>query len=358
MVERALKIDDYRTLAKATLPRSIFDYIDGGAGDEVTRRANRHDLQGIRLRPLCLRDVGEIDLSSHLLGHQFRIPVGFSPTGLHRLVHDRGEVSAARAAGKLDLPMVVSSMSSIPLEEIARQSGNQNLWFQTYVFKDRGLTKDLIRRAEQAGYACIVVTLGCPVVGRREKNIRNRFVLPDGVTAANFGRTGMTVHNNPIHSAAGAELDPSVTRQDIAWLRDSTNLPIVLKGIMNSLDVPVALDLGAAGLVVSNHGGRQLDTTESTIRALPDIVAAVDGRVPVLVDGGFRRGTDVLKAIALGASAVLLGRPVMWALAVAGREGVIDAFSLLAEELRLAMQLVGCANFDHLRRDAAGILRA
>jgi isopentenyl diphosphate isomerase/L-lactate dehydrogenase-like FMN-dependent dehydrogenase len=358
MTERAVKIDDYRTLARAMLSRSTFDYIDGGAGDEVTRRANRHDLKEIRLRPLCLRDVGEIDLSSRLLGHDFRLPIGFSPTGLHRLVHDEGEISAAKAAGELGLPMVVSSMSSVALEDVARRSGNENLWFQTYVFKDRGLTKDLIRRAEQAGYACIVVTVGCPVVGRREKNIRNRFALPDDVTAANFGRAGVTVHNNPIHSVAGADLDPSATWQDVAWLCENTALPIMLKGVMNPLDVPPALDLRVAGLVVSNHGGRQLDTTESTIRALPGIVAAVDGRVPVLVDGGFRRGTDVLKAIALGAGGVLLGRPVLWALAVAGQEGVVDAVGLLAEELHLAMQLVGCANLAQLRQDAAGIIRA
>ncbi|MFG1610291.1 alpha-hydroxy acid oxidase [Actinoplanes sp. NPDC049265] len=356
MAPQVVNIDDYRTLARAALTRSTFDYVDGGAGDEITCRANRHDLNRIRLRPWCLRDVGRIDMRARLLGQDSPLPVGFSPTGLQRLVHADGEVATARAAGAAGVPMVVSSMSSVALEDVAHRSGNRRLWFQTYVFKDRALTADLVRRAEAAGYTGIVVTVGCPVVGRREKNIRNRFVLPDDVTAANFGRTGTTVHNNPIHSVAGAELDPAATWPDIAWLRDRTDLPIVLKGVLNPLDVPPALDLEVAGLIVSNHGGRQLDTTESAIGALPDIVAAVAGRVPVLVDGGFRRGTDIVKAIALGAEGVLLGRPVLWALAVGGFQGVVDAVGLLAEELRTALQLLGCSSLAELRTDGASLI--
>jgi isopentenyl diphosphate isomerase/L-lactate dehydrogenase-like FMN-dependent dehydrogenase len=352
-----VRLDDFRTLARARIPAGVFDYIDGGAGDEITVRANRRDLDAVRLLPLSLRDVSEPDLAVNLFGRSFRLPLGFGPTAFHRLVHDGGEVATARAAGAANVPMTVSAMSSIALEEVAERSGHDDLWLQTYLFKDRALTERLVRRAEEAGYRCLVVTLGCPVPGKRDKNIANRFVLPAGVTAANFGRTEVVVHNNPVHSVAGAELDASVTWRDLEWLRRGTGLPIVLKGLLNPLDVVPALDLGIAGIVVSNHGGRQLDTTMSTIAILPEIAAAVAGRVPVLVDSGFRRGTDVLKAILLGADAVLLGRPVLWALAVGGERGVVDAVDLLAEELRIAMQTCGCATLADVRDNAAAVLR-
>jgi isopentenyl diphosphate isomerase/L-lactate dehydrogenase-like FMN-dependent dehydrogenase len=356
-VRSPVQIDDFRTLAKARIPSDVFDYIDCGAGDEITVRANRQDLDDIRLLPLSLRDVSEPDLSVGLLGRSFRVPLGFSPTAFHRLVHDGGEVATARAAKTVNVPMTVSAMSSIALEDVAVRSGHDDLWLQTYIFKDRAVTTRLVRRAEEAGYRCVVVTLGSPVPGKRDKNIANRFVLPTSVTAANFGRCDVVVHNNPIHSVAGAELDASLTWHDIDWLRRNTALPIILKGLLNPLDVAPALDLGIAGIVLSNHGGRQLDTTMSTIAILPEIAAAVSRRVPLLVDSGFRRGTDVLKAIVLGADAVLLGRPVMWALAVSGERGVVDAVGLLAEELRIAMQTCGCASLRDIRRNAAAIIR-
>ena len=275
----------------------------------------------------------------------------------HRLVHERGEISTANAARTLNIPMIVSSMSSIALEDVAGSSGNENLWFQTYIFKDRELTRALVRRAEESGYKSIVVTIGCPVPGKRDKNIRNRFTLPENVIAANFKQRNIVVHNNPIHSVDGAELDPSLTWKDLEWLRCNTKLPIILKGIMNPLDVKPALDLQVSGLILSNHGGRQLDTTGSTIRILPEIAAAVSGRIPLLVDSGFRRGTDVLKAIALGADVVLLGRPVLWALALNGENGVVDAVNLLIEELRIAMQIAGCSSIDAIRKNSASIVR-
>lgn len=350
-------IPDFMALAQTRMPAAVFDYIESGACDELTKTANRRDLDDIRLLPLCLRDVAHVDLSVDLLDRSYPFPVGFSPTAFHRLAHPDGEVSSANAARTLGIPMIVSSMSSVSLEEIAQRSGNEDLWFQTYLFKDRGLTAELVQRAEESGYKSIVVTIGCPVPGKREQNIRNGFALPDGVAAANFGVTSRVVHNNPIYSAEGAELDPAVTWNDIAWLRGRTPLPIILKGIINPLDVAPALDLRVAGLIVSNHGGRQLDTTESTITMLPDVAAAVSGRVAVLVDSGFRRGTDLLKALALGADGVLLGRPVLWALAVDGERGVIGAVDLLIEELRIAMQLVGCASVRALRTNAPAVIR-
>jgi isopentenyl diphosphate isomerase/L-lactate dehydrogenase-like FMN-dependent dehydrogenase len=352
-----VNIPDFMALAKARMPAAVFDYVECGACDELTKNANRRDLDAIRLVPLCLRDVAHVDLSANLFERSYPFPVGFSPTAFHRLAHPGGEVSSAKAARALGIPMIVSSMSSIPLEEIAQRSGNDDLWFQTYIFKDRGLTRELVQRAEGSGYKSIVITTGCPVPGKRDKNIRNRFALPGEVVAANIGATSRVVHNNPIHSAEGAELDPAVTWKDIDWLRSKTPLPIILKGVINPLDVAPALDLQVAGLILSNHGGRQLDTTESTIRMLPDVAAAVSGRVPLLIDSGFRRGTDVLKALALGADGVLLGRPVLWALAVDGERGVIGAVEILIEELRIAMQLVGCATVRALRSNAPHVIR-
>jgi (S)-2-hydroxy-acid oxidase/4-hydroxymandelate oxidase len=350
-------LEDFRALARASIPPAVFDYIDCGAGDELTYRANRRDLDRLSLLPLCMRDVSAPELAMAVLGHSFRFPIGLSPTAFHRLVHRDGEVAAARAAGALDVPMIVSAMSSISLEEIARESGNDNLWLQIYLFRDRELTMELVRRAERAGFKAIVVTLGCPVPGKRDRNIRNGFRLPDDVSAANFTRSGRVDFNNPIYSVAGADLDPSLTWQDIAWLRGVTRLPIIAKGVMNPHDVAPSLELQLSGIMVSNHGGRQLDTTVSTISILPEIVEGVAGRVPVFVDSGFRRGTDVLKALALGADGVFLGRPVMWALAVRGEAGVAGAVRLLAEELRVAMQLAGCTSAADARRVAAHLLR-
>jgi (S)-2-hydroxy-acid oxidase/4-hydroxymandelate oxidase len=353
----AAALEDYRTLARAAIPPDVFDYIDGGAGDEITCRANRCDLDRLSLLPLCLRDVSAPQLATRALGRSIPFPIGFSPTAFHRLVHPDGEVATARAAKALDMPMIVSAMSSVALDEIAAQSSNANLWLQTYIFADRELTRQLVRRAERAGFKAIVVSLGCPVPGRRDRNLRNAFRLPAGIWAANFGRSDEVDSNNPIYSAAGVELDASATWQDIAWLRDVTALPIVAKGLMNPRDIAPALELQLSGIMVSNHGGRQLDTTVSTIRVLPEIAAAVAGRVSLFVDSGFRRGTDVLKALALGADAVFLGRPVMWALAAGGEQGVCAMAKLLVEELRVAMQLAGCAAIAEARRDAPYLLR-
>jgi len=352
-----VKLDDFRALAKTMVAPHFFDYIDCAACDELTKYANEHDFDQIKLLPLCSKNVSRLDLSANMLGHSFDFPIGFSPTAFHKLAHESGEVATARAAGSLNVPMIVSTMSSITLEDIATQSHNGALWFQTYIFKDREVTAALVERAERSGYKALVITVGCPVPGKRDRNIINRFSLPENIHAANFKKTGVVVHNNPIHSIDGAELDPSLTWKDIEWLRCKTRLPVILKGIVNPSDVAPALDLMVSGIIVSNHGGRQLDTTESTIRILPEVADAVSGRVLLLVDSGIRRGTDVLKAIALGADGVLLGRPVLWALAVDGEGGVIEAVRILTEELRIAIQLTGCSSIAEIRRYSSTILR-
>ncbi|NOT39098.1 MAG: alpha-hydroxy-acid oxidizing protein [Alphaproteobacteria bacterium] len=350
-------LEDYRALARESVPLDIFDYVDGGAGDEVTVRANRRDFDELLLLPLCLRDVSSPALAVTLFGQEMQFPVGYSPTALHQLVHVDGEFATARAAAALRIPMIVSVMSSIPLEEVVTRSDNNTLWLQLYFFKDRELTKHLVRRAEQVGCKAIVISLGCPVPGRRDRNLRNEFRLPQTVSAANFRRTERTDFNSPIHSLEGAELDSSATWQDLLWLCDFTVLPVVVKGLMNPRDVEPTLKCGASAIMVSNHGGRQLDTTASTIRVLPEFSAAIAGRIPLFVDSGFRRGTDVLKAIILGADCVFLGRPVMWALAAAGEQGVSAMTTLLHNELHVAMQLTGCASIAELRAQGQSLLR-
>lgn len=340
------------------MPRAIFDYLDGGAGNEATVRANRRDLEACELLPLVMRDVSKPDLGTRLLGRNLPFPLGFSPTALHRLVHPEGEVASARGVHAAGLPLSISSMSSVAIEDVAAGSGHDNLWFQTYMFKDPAVAPALIARAEAAGCKAVMITVGCPVMGTRDRNLRNRFELPPSVTPAHFERTATQDHNNPIASFHGADIDAAATWKDIASLAGRTRLPLLVKGIMNPADVVPALDAGAAGLVVSNHGGRQLDTTASTISALPRIAASLDGRAALLVDSGFRRGTDVLKALALGADAVLIGRPLLWALAVGGAAGITEAVGRIGAELRVAMQLAGCPTLASLRQNAGTLFAA
>lgn len=353
-----LRFRDLRKMARTRLSKPIFDYIDAAAGDERTAANNEKDLDMLRIRPRSLQAVTDTRISTTLLGHQFDAPLGFSPTAFHRMVHIEGECASARAASTLNIPMIVSSMSSVTLEEIANHACHSSLWFQTYIFKERAITLDLIKRAESAGYKAIVVTLGCPVPGIRYRNLRNNFVLPEAITAANFERIAVTDHNNPIHSFRGAALDPGVTWKDIEWLRNQTSLPILLKGIMNRKDAEPALAVGSSGVIVSNHGGRQLDGTSSTISVLREISSAIAGRVPVLVDSGFRTGVDVLKALLLGADAVLVGRPLLWALAVRGEAGAINATKNVIEELTNALVLTGYATPAAAKEDKTILVRS
>lgn len=350
--EIILNLERLRDDAMHILPDAIFDYIDGGAGREATVRANRQDFEACNLQPLVMRDVSATDLGTCLLGRDILLPLGFSPTALHRLVHPDGEIASARAAHAAGLPLSVSAMSSIAVEEIAEHSSHDNLWLQTYVFKDREVAPSLIARAEAAGFKAVMITVGSPVMGIRDRNLLNRFELPPEVEPAHFRRHKTLSHNNPIASFDGAEIDPAATWKDVAALAGRTRLPVLVKGIMNPLDVEPSLDAGVSGLVVSNHGGRQLDTSASTISVLPRIAATLNGRAALLVDGGFRRGTDVLKALAFGADAVLLGRPLLWALAVGGAAGVTEAIARIGAELRVAMQLAGCPTIASLRRNA------
>ncbi|TLZ94545.1 MAG: alpha-hydroxy-acid oxidizing protein [Methanobacteriota archaeon] len=346
-----LELED---MARAKVPRPSFDYIAGGAEDEVSLRRNREAYEKWTLRPRVLVDVTQRDPSTTVLGQRISMPVLVAPTAFHGLVHPDGEVATARGAAESGTIMVASAIATRTLEDIAAAVSAPR-WFQLYVWKDRAVTADLVKRAAAAGYRALCLTVDTPFLGRREKDERNAFTLPPGLGIANVRPAGLDGMPESERGSAFAKyvaelLDPSVTWRDIAWLRSLTSLPLVLKGIMTAEDATLAVENRANGIVVSNHGGRQLDSTLGTLDALPDIVAAVHGRAEVYLDGGIRRGTDVLKALALGARAVFVGRPILWGLALGGADGVRAVLQHLRTELELAMALAGRSDVSQIDR--------
>jgi len=326
----------------------------GGANDEVTIRENRAAFERLSLRYRVLVDVSHRSTSTTVLGTPVDFPVLVAPTAFQRLACDDGELATARAAAASGTVMILSTASTCTIEDVGAIGGN--LWFQLYVYADRGMTKALVERAEASGMCAIVLTVDAPMLGRRERDLRNRFHLPDGVRLANVPSSGSvpmpTGHGESglaNHFASG--IDAALTWKDVDWLRSITKLPVLIKGIVRGDDAARAVDHGAAGVIVSNHGGRQLDTAIASVRALPEVAEAVAGRAEVLLDGGVRRGTDVIKALALGARAVLLGRPVVWGLAVGGESGARRVLELLRAEVDLAMALCGCPSVDDISGD-------
>lgn len=346
-------LDDYEAFARERMAPSAFDYYAGAAGDERTLAENRRAFHRLTLRPRVLVDVSHVDVSTSVLGRPLALPVLLAPTAFNRLAHEEGEMAAARAAAGEGTMMIASTMSTCTLEEIAAATSGP-AWFQLYVYRDRAVTQELVARAEAAGYAALVLTVDTPVLGRRLRDVRNRFVLPEGISMRNF-EAALTDRARWGTSASFAAyihdlVDPSLTWDAVEWLRSITRLPVVLKGILTAEDARLAVDAGVAALIVSNHGGRQLDGVAPSIVALPDVVQAVAGRLEVLMDGGVRRGSDVLKAIALGARAVLIGRPYLWGLAAAGEDGVRGVLRLLRDELVVSMALSGRPSLATLDR--------
>jgi len=332
-----------------------FGYYASGAMDEITVEANHQAYNEIFLRYRVLRGVGTRETTTTVLGHKIAMPVLVAPVAFHCLAHPLGELATARGAKAADTIYVMSTMSNTSMEDVANDS-NGARWFQLYIYKDRGVTKSLVERAEAAGYTALVLTVDAPLLGHREADVRHHFHLPDGLLAANLDDAEL----GKIPHVAGASgiaeyfarlLDDNLTWRDVEWLRSLTRLPVVVKGIDRSDDARCAIEAGVAAIICSNHGGRQLDTARPAIHALPEVVEAVDGRVEVLVDGGIRRGTDVLKALAFGARAVLLGRPILWGLAVGGEAGVCRVLELLHTEFDQTMALCGCRNVDEITRD-------
>jgi 4-hydroxymandelate oxidase len=341
-----ITLRDYEQLAAEAMEAPIWDFFRGGSDDEVTLRANDEAFQRWRLRPRMLVGGEPCDYTTTVLGTPVSMPVLVAPTAYHNLAHPEGECEAARGIGAAETLMVVSTHSTRTLEDVA-QAATGPLWFQLYVYKDRAISEALIRRTETAGYQALVLTVDAPRLGNREHVRRRGFTLPAGMSRANFvqdagqaskqfqpGTSGLANHAN-------AHFDETLTWEAIDWLRSVTSLPIVVKGILRADDAKLAVAHGVDAIMVSNHGGRQLDSAVATLDALPEIVAAVDGACEVYLDGGIRRGTDVLKALALGARAVLIGRPVIWGLATRGATGVNHVLQIVREELELAMILSG-----------------
>lgn len=340
-----INLAEYEPLARKCMQPSHWDYYQSGANDEITLRENCQAFQRIRLRPRMLVDVSSVETRTTVLGCEVSAPILVAPMAYHKLAHVEGEAATARGTGAAGTLMCVSTMATAPLEDVA-QAASGPLWFQLYVYKDRAVSESLVRRAERAGYRALVLTVDAPIIGQREPDVRNGFGLPPHLNLANFqGELADEQAGEPGASSLAtyseARFDLTLTWEALDWLSSITTLPVVVKGILTAEDAQLAVTHGAAGIVVSNHGGRQLDGVLAGIDALPEVVEAVDGRCEVYMDGGVRRGTDVLKALALGARAVLLGRPVLWGLAVDGEAGVTRTLTLLAEELKLAMMLSG-----------------
>jgi L-lactate dehydrogenase (cytochrome) len=370
-VAAALNIEDLRRLAKARLPRMVFDYIDGGADDEVTLRANVERLRAWRLRHRALVDIAEIDLSARVMGQKTRLPFFISPTAASRLFHYRGERAVAAAADKAGIAYALSTIGSTTIEEVAGRCRTPKL-FQVYVWKDRGLVRDVLARAREAGFAGAVLTVDVPVAGKRERDPRNGFSIPPRVNwktatqaLAKPEYLYRLMTNPPVgpenfrHLKTGdggiiefinSQFDRTVTWKDAEWMAQVWGGPFALKGIAHVEDARRCAAMGAA-VWVSNHGGRQLDTAPATIDTLGPIVDAVAGAAEVIFDGGVRRGHDIAKALALGATSVAIGRAYLFGLAAGGEAGVTRAIAILEDELRRTMALVGAPSVAALTRD-------
>lgn len=334
-----INVFEYEMLARERMNPVYWDFYAGGSDDEVTLRANQADFARIRLRPRMLVDVTRCDTSTSVLGLPVAVPILVAPTSMHCLAHPEGECATAQGAGATGTLMIASTDATRPLEEIA-QTASGPLWFQLYIYHSLEVATRLVRRAEAAGYRAIVLTVDLPVMGNRERSKRHAVPMPPPpLVEANF----VDIEQEDLGQIP-------VTWETVDWLRSITELPVLLKGILTVEDALVALEHGVSGIIVSNHGGRQLDSAVTSIEALPEIVDAVTGRCEVYMDGGIRRGTDILKALALGARAVLVGRPVLWGLAADGAHGVQQVLEILRTELERAMKLAGCPTLATINR--------
>ena len=368
-----LRISDFRTRARSRLPRFVFDYVDGAAEDEECIVRNESDLRALHLLPTCLRDTSQLDTSIEVFGSRWASPFGITPVGFAGLVRPHGDMELARAAASLGIPFVLSTPSNDRIEAVRASAMNGSQWMQLYVMGERSIAEQMVRRAKRAGYSALVLTVDATVSGMRERDVRNGFKLPFrpglktlvdlathpawSLSMAISGSPGFVnlteteAKASPQVQAAllARTMDKSLTWESLRWLRSLWEGPLLVKGLLHPQDAKRALSYGVDGVVVSNHGGRQLDAAPSTISALPAVVDAVEGRVPVFVDGGFRRGSDVVKALALGARGVFIGRPAIWGLAVDGQAGVSSVLRLFADEIARTMTLLGTSRVSDLQ---------
>jgi L-lactate dehydrogenase (cytochrome) len=375
-LRKGVSVSDLRAIAKRRLPRGVFDYIDGGAEDELALRSNSEAFRRMTFRPRVLRDVSEIDTSSSVLGKPVPYPLVLAPTGFTRIADPAGELAVARAAQRAGLPYSLSTLGTRSIEEVAAVSSGR-LWFQVYVWKDRGLVADMVQRAAESGYEALCLTVDTAVFGKRERDVRRGFTLPpklglstilDGIIHP--GWTWQFLTNDPIVFANVAgrsvgeagetvalaeyvsnQFDPRLSWSDVEWLRTKWNGPIVIKGIQTVADARIAADEGLDAIAISNHGGRQLDSAPAPLDLLPDVVDAVGDRIEVICDGGVRRGSDIVKALALGATACMAGRAYLYGLGAAGEAGVDHVLDLLAGDVRRTMALIGCRTVKELDRE-------
>ncbi|MAB84145.1 MAG: alpha-hydroxy-acid oxidizing enzyme [Phycisphaerae bacterium] len=349
-----MNLRDFEAVAMTSIGRMAFDYYAGGADDEITLFENTAAWGRARLLYRVLADVADRTVGCTVLGHELSMPVMAAPTAFHRMAHDEGELATVRATTGAGTAMILSSLSTVDVEDVLAAASGP-VFFQLYLYKDREISRELIERVTAAGCAAIILTVDAPLLGNRERDEQNGFALPDGISIRNLTARGPLACDSDGGSGLAKFVrdhqDPGLRWEHLEWLRSITNLPIVLKGICRRDDAVRAFDAGASGIVVSNHGGRQLDTSPPTFEVLPGICEAVAGRGEVWVDGGIRRGTDVIKALACGATATLIGRPILWGLAADGQAGVERVWRIMAEELDLAMALAGCRNVGEITRD-------
>jgi len=377
-LRKVANVDDLRSLAKRRLPAGVFDYIDGGAEDEITLRKNVDAYRNISFKPRVLRDMTEVDSSTHLLGRPLAFPLVLAPTGFTRIAHSEGELAVVRAADRAGIPFTLSTMATRSIEECAAVAeSDSRLWFQIYTWRDRSIVENLVKRAAEAGFEAVCLTVDTAVLGRRERDVRRGFTLPpevgpgtilDGIK--NPGWTWDFLRADPIRFAnvegitsldgstavdlaehMKSQFDPGLSWSDVDWLRSIWEGPILIKGIQTVEDALIAAEVGVEAIAISNHGGRQLDGAPAPFDLLPEVVEAIQGRLEIICDGGVRRGSDIVKAVSMGAQAVMAGRPYLYALGACGERGVDHVMDLLHEGVERTMALIGAASIDELSQE-------
>jgi len=378
LLRKAANVDDLRKLAKRRLPIGVFDYIDGGAEDEITLRRNVAAYKKVSFKPRVLRDMANIDTSTSLFGRRLAFPLVLAPTGFTRIAHSQGELAVIRAATRAGIPFTLSTMATRSIEECASVAeSDTRLWFQIYTWRDRSVVKNLVERAEAAGFEAVCLTVDTAVLGRRERDVRRGFTLPPEVGLGtiidgmkNPGWTWDFLKADPIRFAnvegitaidgstavdlaehMKSQFDPGLSWKDVEWLRSIWKGPILIKGIQTVEDALIAVDSGVEAIAISNHGGRQLDGAPAPFDLLPEVAEAVQNRLEIICDGGVRRGSDIVKAVSLGANAVMAGRPYLYALAVCGERGVEHVLDLLHKGVERTMALTGVSSVDDLSEE-------
>lgn len=343
-------VAEYESKAKTLLESSVRGFYESGAGDEQTLHLNKHAFQRLRIRPRVLRDVSNISLKTTVFGEQVAIPFGIAPSGMQKVAHTDGESGNARAVGSFGGIYIMSTVATTSIEELAKNAPNTKKWFQLYPYATKGISESLIKRAEDAGFEALVITVDVPVLGLRRTDAKNKFVLPTNLQLANLVKeqtNGLEIMDGLSNIAAN--LNSAFNWVDIRKIVRSTKLPVIIKGILTAEDAFLAKAHGCRGIIVSNHGGRQLDGVPAAIEALPEIVEAVGDDLEIMLDGGVSQGTDVFRALALGAKLVFVGRASLWGLVVNGQKGVEDVFRIIKNELEVTMALAGCASIGDIK---------